>query len=207
MDVEDHILVEQWRAGDKAAGQALFGRYFAMIYRFFATKCASDAEDLTQSTFLACLRAREQFRGDSSFKTYLFAIARNELLNFLRTRSRKDDKLDFELSSLVELASSAGTKLARVEEHRQVVEALQRLPVDHQTLLELYYWEELDIAKLCEVFGTTAQNMRARLYRARKNLREQLAAVAPEDALVDDESMDVWMQQQEKAARSRHIRT
>ncbi len=205
MEVEDHALIDRWRAGDNAAGQALFERYFAMIYRFFSTKCEPEAEELTQSTFLAAVRARDQFRKDASFKTYLFTIARHELHHLLRTRSRKLDKLDFELSSIADLVSSVGTKLARSRAHREIVEALHRLPVDQQTLLELHYWEELDIAGLAAVFEISAQTMRARLYRARKALRDQLVSFAPAEALRDDETLDQWMQGQETAVRGRHI--
>jgi RNA polymerase sigma factor (sigma-70 family) len=204
MNVDDHALIDRWRAGDNVAGQALFARYFAMIYRFFSTKCAAEAEELTQATFLAAVRGRDQFRKDASFKTYLFAIARHELHRLLRTKARKQDKLDFELSSIAALVSSAGTQLARAQEHRQIVEALHRLPVDQQTLLELHYWEELDIAGLAAVFEVSSQAMRARLYRARQALRGLMAPFAPADAPRDDATLDQWMQRREIGARGRH---
>jgi RNA polymerase sigma factor (sigma-70 family) len=173
--VDDDVeLLSRWRAGDRAAGQTLFTRYFQMIFRFFSTKCPSEAEELTQSTFLSCMRAREQFRADSSFKTYLFAIARNELHGHLRTKARKLDKLDFELSSIMDITTSIGSKLARSQEHRQMLEALQRLPVEQQTLLELHYWQELDVEALSEVLEIEPGTARVRLHRARKRLRELL---------------------------------
>ncbi len=197
-------MLERWRGGDGAAGQALFARYFGMIYRFFSTKWPSEAEELTQSTFLSCVRAREQFRGDSSFKTYLFAIARNELHGHLRTKARKLDRLDFELSSILDIATSVGTQLARSEEHRIMLVALQRLPVEQQTLLELHYWEDIDIAGLSAIFEVSAQTMRARLYRARNALRSQLTSVAPAEVLQSEETMDAWVQQQKSAIRESH---
>lgn len=200
----DLVMLERWRAGDIAAGQTLFARYFELMVRFFSTKCPAEAEELTQATFLACVKARDQFRGAASFKTYLFAIARNELHHHLRTKARKLDRLDFEVSSLLAIATSAGTKLARVQEHAQLLDALHRLPVEQQTLLELHYWEDLDIAELADIFETNAQSMRARLYRARNALREQVLALAPKEALETEESLDLWMQQQEKVARPRH---
>ena len=206
MEDDDLVLLERWRGGDNAAGQALFARYFGMIYRFFSTKWPGEAEELTQATFLSCVRARAQFRGDSSFKTYLFTIARNELHGHLRTKTRKLDRLDFEVSSILDIASSVGTKLVRAEEHRMMLESLQRLPVEQQTLLELHYWEGVDIAGLAEIFEVSAQSMRARLYRARNALRNQLLTVAPADALQNDESMDAWVQQQESAVRASHSR-
>ncbi|HMG55334.1 MAG TPA: sigma-70 family RNA polymerase sigma factor, partial [Kofleriaceae bacterium] len=128
----DLALLDLWRAGDTAAGEALFQRHFDSIYAFFETKCEADADELTQATFLACLRARDQFRKESSFRTYLFTIARHELYRVLRGRQRDGERLDFALSSIAELVSTPGTRIARNQEHRQLVDALRRLPVEQQ---------------------------------------------------------------------------
>ena len=188
----DLALLDRWRNGDAAAGEALFQRHFDSIYGFFETKCEADADELTQATFLACLRARDQFRKESSFRTYLFTIARNELYRVLRSRQRDGARLDFELSSIAELVSTPGTRIARNQEHRQLIEALRSLPVEQQTLLELHYWEDMEIAELAEVLELPPATIRTRLHRARKALREKMAAVAPPRILETLESMDVW---------------
>jgi RNA polymerase sigma factor (sigma-70 family) len=188
----DLELLEAWRAGDNAAGKQLFERHFDSIFGFFETKCSSDADDLVQSTFLACLKAKTQFRAESSFRTYLFTIARNELYHLLRTRQRKDAKLDFELSSIAEIVSTPGTKLARNQEHQQLVTRMQMLPVEQQMLLELHYWEDLDIAALAEIFESPAATIRTRLHRARNALRDLIEKTAPPEALQTLESMDAW---------------
>jgi RNA polymerase sigma factor (sigma-70 family) len=188
----DLDLLAQWRADDAEAGQALFERHFDRIYGFFETKCPAEADELVQATFLACLRAKDQFRGDSSFRTYLFTIARNELYRVLRTRLRKGTQVDFALSSIAELVSTPGTKLARNQEHRHLLEALRRLPVEQQTLLELHYWEELEIAELAKIFDAPAATIRTRLHRARKALRDLVEHAAPPQALQTLETMDAW---------------
>src|SRR5882672_4572379 len=109
----DIALLEQWRNGDAQAGEVLFQRHFDSIYGFFETKCEADADELVQATFLACLRAREQFRAESSFRTYLFTIARHELFRVLRNRQRDGARLDFELSSIAELITTPGARIAR----------------------------------------------------------------------------------------------
>lgn len=189
---DDIALLDRWRAGDESAGQELFARHFDSIYSFFETKCAGEADELTQATFFACLRSRDQFRRESSFRTYLFTIARNELWRSLRVRRRRDAKLDFELSSIAELVSTPATRMARNQEHRRLIEALQHLPVAQQTLLELHYWEDMDIAQLAEIFEAPAATIRTRLHRARKALRDQIEESAPPDALESLESMDMW---------------
>ena len=188
----DLTLLEQWRAGDAEAGQALFERHFDSIYGFFETKCPAEADELVQATFLACLRAKNQFRGDSSFRTYLFTIARNELYRVLRTRQRQGTQVDFALSSIAELVSTPGTRMARNQEHRHLLEALRRLPVEQQTLLELHYWEEMDIAELAKVFDAQAATIRTRLHRARKALRELVEHGAPPQVLESLDTMDAW---------------
>ncbi|TMQ22254.1 MAG: sigma-70 family RNA polymerase sigma factor [Deltaproteobacteria bacterium] len=188
----DLALLDSWRSGDTAAGEALFQRHFDAIYGFFETKCEADADELTQATFLACLRARDQFRKESSFRTYLFTIARHELYRVLRGRQRDGARLDFQLSSIAELVSTPGTRIARNQEHRQLVEALRALPVEQQTLLELHYWEDMEIADLAAVFETPQATIRTRLHRARKALRDKMAGTAPRRVLETLETMDAW---------------
>jgi RNA polymerase sigma-70 factor (ECF subfamily) len=200
-EISDTALLERWRGGDTTAGEKLFERHFDSIYGFFETKCSNEADELTQSTFLACLAARDQFRAESSFRTYLFTIARHELYRLLRTRQRRDAKLDFELSSIADLVSTAGTRLARNQEHRQLIETLQRLPVEQQTLLELHYWEGMGISELADVFESPEATIRTRLHRARKALREALEQSAPPEALASLETMDDWAKQMKVHAK------
>ena len=190
---DDTSLLERWRAGDTQSGQALFRRHFDSIYGFFATKCPGEADELVQSTFLACVSAKDQFRGESSFRTYLFTIARHQLYRMLASRQRIAATIDFDVSSIAELVTTPGTRLARNEEHRQLVTALQRLPVEQQTLLELHYWQELGMAELAVVFEVTEQVIRTRLHRARKALQLRLERLAPKESLETLEKMDAWV--------------
>jgi RNA polymerase sigma factor (sigma-70 family) len=196
---DDLTLLDQWRTGSADAGQALFQRHFDSIYGFFETKCEAEADELTQATFLACVKSRDQFRAQSSFRTYLFTIARNELYRMLRTRQRRDGKLDFEVSSIAELITTPGTRLARNQEQLRLIEALRTLPVEQQTLLELHYWEDMDIGALAEVFDAPAATIRTRLHRARKALRERMAGTAPPAALESLETMDEWVHGMKKS--------
>lgn len=192
---DDLVLFDRWREGDTTAGQQLLQRHFDSIYSFFETKCENEADELTQATFLSCLKSRDNFRKQSSFRTYLFMIARHELYRLLRRRERHDKKLDFEISSIAQLITTPGSRIARRQEHAHLVEALRQLPVDQQTLLELHYWEELDVAQLAEVFDAEPGTIRTRLHRARKALREQLergGGVAAR-AIETLETMDVWV--------------
>jgi RNA polymerase sigma factor (sigma-70 family) len=194
-NADDIALLEQWRGGDASAGEALFQRHFDSIYGFFETKCETEADELVQATFTACLRARDQFRKESSFRTYLFTIARHELYRVLRNKQKAGERFDFEASSIAEIVSTPGTRIARNQEHRRLIQAMQQLPVEQQTLLELHYWEDMGIGELADVFDVEATTIRTRLYRARKALRDKMEGQVPAEALESLETMDGWAKQ------------
>jgi RNA polymerase sigma-70 factor (ECF subfamily) len=176
---DDFALLDRWRGGDARAGHDLFSRHFGDVYRFFQHKIGQDADELVQRTFTACVAARDQFRSQSSFRTYLFAIARKQLYTHLRQLSR-GRQVDFEVTSIAQIVTSLASQLGRLQQIEQLRQALACLPAEQQLLLELHYWHDLDAAALAEVFETTAGNIRVRLMRARKALRGSMGQVVPE---------------------------
>lgn len=169
----DFDLLDAWRAGDRTAGHQLLGRHFATLCGFFESKC-DDAEDLVQKTMLACIAAKNQFRKQSSFRTYLFTVARRELWHHLRSKQREGQRFDFATVSIAEIITTPASRLARQAEHVRVTSALRQLSVEQQTLLELHYWQDLDIEALSQVFDIDPGTTRVRLFRARRRLREAL---------------------------------
>ena len=193
-ELTDIELLTAWRAGDGTAGQLLFQRHFRRIYRFFETKIAGDADELVQATFLACVRAKEQFRGDSSFSTYLFTIARHELYRALSERRRDLGRIDFEASSIEALAPTPCTRIAAREDRAKLLVALRELPIEQQILLELHYWEGVEIGELATIFESPAVTIRSRLHRARGALRDLMARKADVPVAVTStlENLDAW---------------
>ena len=174
MDDEDLALLDRWIAGDAAAGNDLFKRHFAVVYRFFETKTEGDIDDLVQETFLACLKGRTTFRRQSRFRTYLLAIARHTLFHYWRKRKTVGVPLDFDEISVASLSTTAGTKLAKEQDRAALLAALRELPLDQQLLLELYYWEDMDRDALAEVFDVETSTIGTRLFRARAALEAAL---------------------------------
>jgi RNA polymerase sigma-70 factor (ECF subfamily) len=172
---DDFELVDRWRDGDLASGHALFERHFLSLYGFFRHKCGQDTDDLVQRTMLGCVASKDRFRKHASFRTFLFAIARHELYHHLKAQRRDGQRLDFSVTSIAELQSTPRSRLIRDADRRRVIEALRRLPVDQQILLELHYWQELDVEALAEILEITPGATRVRLHRARRKLRELLA--------------------------------
>ena len=191
-DDDDVALLDAWKAGDKAAGSRLFRRHLPSMHRFFSTKAEPEAiEELVQDTFLACLRNRDRFRGDSSFRTFLFGIARLELLAHWRRRNRREVPTDFDEISVAALSTSVGTKLVRREGRLRMLDALRELPLEQQLLLELTYWEELDGAALASIFDVEAATIRSRLFRAREALRGRLEQMDSIGVRAGDD-VDAW---------------
>jgi RNA polymerase sigma-70 factor (ECF subfamily) len=193
--IPDDDLLVAWQAGDAAAGEALVERYFDRLYRFFQTKLEGEADELVQATFLACVGAKDRFRRESSFRTFLFSIAKNQLYAGIRAKV-KAARYDFELSSIAELVSTPRTRLGRNQDYEQLVEAMRTLPIEQQTLLELHYWDELGMSELAEIFESNEVTIRSRLHRARKALRELLEKqprpARGQEVLESLESMDRW---------------
>jgi RNA polymerase sigma factor (sigma-70 family) len=178
VDESDESLLERWCGGERRAGEALLARHCDDLFRFFQHKVGTDADDLVQRTFLACVTSREQFRRQSSFRTYLFAIARNELYGYFR-RLPRGEQLDFDAISIADLATPISGRMVRAQARRQLLDELSTLPADQQLLLELHYWHDLDAAALAEIFDTSAGTVRVRLLRARAALRARLEQRTP----------------------------
>jgi len=188
---DDSELMDRWQAGDAAAGETLVERYFDPLYNFFQTKLDTEADELVQRTLLACLDAKDRFRREASFRTFLYSIAKHQLYAALRGKTRDGRTVELDASSIVDLVSTPRTKIARNEDYEQLLRGLRKLPVEQQTLLEMHYWSELGMAELAAVFEAPEVTIRSRLHRARIALRELLEAdrvAAPESA----EGMDEW---------------
>ena len=174
----DGELFEAWTAGEQDAGSQLIDRYYDAIVRFFRTKAPQAVDDLTQRTFLRCAEARERFRGAASFRTFLYAIARNVLFEHVRRRVRDDRNCpDVSAASLHDLDPGLHTQASDRDDRRLLVAALHRLPLDLQLALELYYWEDLSVGELAELLEVPPGTVKSRLHRARRLLREALADV------------------------------
>ena len=168
----DIELVRAWAAGDATAGNRLLRRHFRTLFRFFRSKVDSGVEDLVQQTLLACAESAHRFRGDSSFKTYLLAIARTQLLMHLRRYSRKGKQLDQLETSIADLMGSPSVGLAGKDEQNLVLAALQHIPIDLQIAVELHYWEEMRVDDIAIVMDIPSGTVKSRLNRARRLVKE-----------------------------------
>lgn len=198
-EIDDVVLLEAWRSGDRAAGNTLFERHYASVARFFHNKVSEAAqEDLIHETFLACVSAAPRFRGDARFKTFLFGIAHNVLASYLRRLSRRMARLGSEADvddvPAADFGPSPVATTAQHQEQRLLLEALRRIPLIHQVALELHYWEELTAAQIGEVLGVPLGTAKTRLRDGRERLEAQLGKLAhsPEALHSTLDDLDRW---------------
>jgi RNA polymerase sigma factor (sigma-70 family) len=192
--VEDFALLHAWCEGDAAAGAALVRRHTPSLHRFFASKAPGSVEDLVQATFVACVEGRDRFRHGASFRTWVLGIARKVLLKHWRKNDRRARAMAIESVSADTIAPSPSLGAALRQEVRVLLGALRRIPIDHQTAIELFYWEGLSVAEVAEVLEVPPGTIKSRLARARDALRDAiLAGVGPAPLLRSTaEELERW---------------
>jgi RNA polymerase sigma-70 factor (ECF subfamily) len=175
--LSDVELLALWHDGDERAGSALVRRHFDAIHRFFSNKAYGHEDELVQQTFMACVQARDAFRRESSFRAYLFGLARFQLLTHYRKR-RRAPALDFTSRTFRDLRTSPTGTLIKHEQRRLLQQALQQIPLDQQIALELTYFEELSAVEVAEALGIPENTVYSRLRRAKAHLRAALERTA-----------------------------
>lgn len=173
MPPSDAALLAAWDAGDAASGEALFARHFDSVFRFFRLKACDACDELVQRTFVACLEKRAGLRDVSSFRAFLFGIARFELLRHYQ-RSHRDRVVDLGVTTLLDLDPTPSRVAARNEEQRLLVHALRRIPIDLQIVIELHYWEHLSATEIGDALSIATGTVKSRLRRGRERLEEEL---------------------------------
>lgn len=193
--LRDWQLLDAWRSGDRGAGGALVDRHFAAISRFFRNKVTSehDAADLVSQTFLACTETKDRFRGESSFRRYLFAIALNHLRAYIRKKHKRSaEAIDFGIVCVCDLdPSSVSSIVARRRESQLLVRALREIPVDFQVVLELSIFEDLSGPQISALLGIPEGTVRGRLRLGKERLRTRLSAIARSPAEADSTITDL----------------
>lgn len=185
MSTDDDLLAA-WKAGDVAAGSALFDRHFDAVYGFFRGKTLENIDDLVQKTFLACIEgARERFRGDSTFRTYLLGIAKNVLCHSLSVWQRDARRIDSHVSGLHDVRPLPSQVLMRHHELRAVFEGLRRISAEQQVVIELYYLEGCRGSELARVLEIPEATVRSRLRRGLAALRRHVAVDARFEGAVE----------------------
>lgn len=167
----EHDLLERCREGNRDAQRELYDRTSESVYRLLLKMTASpdDAFDLAQETYIKAFTRIGRFDGRSSVATWLYRVAFNEALQFLRRAGKTRMKLQ-EVVPDDDMESDIEQSTVRLD----VNDALALLPARDRAMLALRYHEGLDYRAIAEVVGCAAGTVASRLYRARQGLREIL---------------------------------
>lgn len=182
----DQLLLDRIRAGEHEAFQTLVEQYAPRVYNVVLRMCsdAATAEDLLQDAILQAYNSLDKFRGDCSFYTWIYRIAVNKTLNWLR---RYKGKIRWE--SLDEPKATEDGEMKREimdwsanpERHTERGEvaavlrgAIASLADGNRTVFTLREIEGMEFEQIAEVLGCTQDAVRTRLHRAKKELKEKL---------------------------------
>lgn len=174
--MEDEVAVDRVLAGDVSAFTFIVQRWQGPIvnlaYRFCHDRIR--AEDMAQDAFLRVFRTLRSWRRESSFSTWLFAIAtnvyRSELRRLLASSVYSAERIEG-------IRVGAPEELASVEQRLQTVRvAVQSLPPKYREAIIVFYFHEMDIAQASRSLGIPEGTLKTRLSRARELLRRKLTS-------------------------------
>src|SRR6266508_6371132 len=183
---EDQKLVKRAQGGDLEAYDELVRRYQERIYAtvYHMTANHEDANDLAQETFIKAFHALKSFKGDSSFYTWVYRIAVNKTINYLKQRKNRThmslNDLDFNAEHDPDLLALVSDKTPRREAHlaelqQKLNEAMQKLSEPHRLVVTLHDVQGLSHEEIAKIMECNIGTVRSRLFYARQQLQAYLS--------------------------------
>jgi len=182
VSADDNRLITECREGNTAAFGELVSRYQDRLFNTVVRLCdnAEDARDVVQEAFLHAYQSLHSFKGDSLFFTWLYRIAVNTAISMKRKK-----RLVLRMPPTGEGGSTIepldpsetnrpGHAMEMAEEERKVHEALQKLSVEHRSVLVMKDMEGMKYEDMADVLGVPVGTIRSRLHRARLEMRDIL---------------------------------
>ena len=183
---EEKELVQRARTGDLAAYDDLVRRYQERIYAtvYHMTSNHEDANDLAQEAFIKAFQALKTFKGGSSFYTWVYRIAVNKTINFLKQRKNRShmslNDLDFNAEHDPDLVALISDKTPRrevnlAELQEKLNEAMQKLSEPHRLVVTLHDVQGLSHEEIAKIMDCNIGTVRSRLFYARQQLQAYLS--------------------------------
>ncbi len=183
---DDRALVQRAKDGDLAAYDGLVQRYQERIYAtiYHMTANHEDAHDLAQEAFIKGFRALKSFKGDSSFFTWVYRIAVNKTINFLKQRKNRVqmslNDLDFNAEHDPDLVSLISHKTPRrdaslTELQEKLNAAMLKLSETHRLVVTLHDVQGLSHEEISKIMDCNTGTVRSRLFYARQQLQAHLS--------------------------------
>lgn len=187
----DADLVVAFRKGDEAAGEALVDRYYGRVLGFFRNKAPHGCSDLVQRTFLGCFESLERLREPKEFRRFLFGVACNQLRKHYDKGRRESEFVDYESVSSADLDPSPSQVITERQQQRVLLEALRRIPLQYQIVLELFFWEEMTAAQIASTLAIPVGTAKTRLRSGRKKLEQVITTLDAEDEVLTSTVSDL----------------
>ncbi len=183
-DESDKHLIEEVKKGDKHAFDLLVLKYQYRVFKLVARYISDPSEvlDVTQEAFIKAYKAINNFRGDSSFYTWLYRIAVNTAKNNLISKGRRVPEADFEVSEIEQFLSKSNVKeyatpertLMYDEMEHMLFDIIDDLPSDLRSAIMLREIEGLTYEEIAEVMGCPVGTVRSRIFRARETIEKKI---------------------------------
>ncbi len=181
----DLELVERSRQGDTRAFDELVGKYSQKLYGlvYHMTSNREDTNDILQDVFAKAYRSIKRFRGKSSFYTWIYSIATNMTLNFLKKRNRRRtmslDDVDLAIENdhdFIEATSKSDpVREANISELQERLNmAMQQLSVDHRAVVTMFDIQGMPHSEISKILGVSEGTVRSRLFYAHRLLQSHL---------------------------------
>ena len=185
-EANDAALVRRSQAGDFRAYDELVRRYQERIYAtvYHMTANHEDASDLAQDAFIKAFQALKSFKGDSSFYTWVYRIAVNKTINFLKQRKNRHhlslNDIDFSAENDPDLVALISHKTPRrdlnlVELQEKLNAAMMKLSAVHRLVVTLHDVQGLSHEEIGKIMDCNVGTVRSRLFYARQQLQAYLS--------------------------------
>jgi RNA polymerase sigma-70 factor, ECF subfamily len=173
-DWRDTELIARWKKGDERAATELVERHASALARFAVSSGErTDVDELVQDTFVRAFASLDGFRGDSSFRTWLFTIERRLLLDRRRSEKRRRDRTEIQESDAATEYDALDSVVAD-ETQKKLQEAVSRLSPTQREVFTLRVAEGLSYKEIAEAAGTTEGAARVHYHNAMRAVKEFL---------------------------------
>jgi RNA polymerase sigma-70 factor (ECF subfamily) len=189
--LEDRDLVAAAKRGDNKAFQTLLKKYRKSVYYMLLkmVKNPDDAEDLTQEAFAKAFNSIDKFDSTFAFSTWLFRIATNNCIDFIRKKRVQTVSIDAPVEGddgssmrfdVRDENHDPNEAMLRSQRRHYLQLALERLPEKYRELVDLRYFQELSYEEVADKLQIPLGTVKAQLFRARELLNEELKNVKPQ---------------------------
>jgi RNA polymerase sigma-70 factor, ECF subfamily len=170
----DFELIARWKGGDERAATELVERHASALARFaISSGERHDVDELVQDTFVRAFNSIDSFRGESSFRTWLFSIERRLLLDRRRAEKRRRDRTELQEDDAATEYSALDSVVAD-EMRKRLAKAVAKLSPTQREVFTLRVAEGLSYKEIAEAVGTTEGAARVHYHNAMRAVKEFL---------------------------------